>query len=660
MKTEQLFRMAIEKIGINHSSSKRFLQFVVDSRILSPSEIYVLKCLVRDKFINQLLLLHNVEPEVVAFCKEVADYTGFKEEQIRRVVLPFWKGCVMSFWGVNTTQNANETIMNEYRIHVERWNRRLRDFNEGIIRVKAKGLYGWYTFSGKEIIPCKYSGATPFSEGMACVCDSNFFGFINILGNIEIDLTNVGRYGAPISSIGPFCDGIAICNVLGNRVGFLNARGVCSTFDFEYEYQVTMGQNPFIVKKNGLYGFMDYDLNVVLSPCLTEAKQFEKNNAYTCAVVEGDKWAIVDRKGNVVKSKDRLKALKRLSDSLFVGVVCWDKCQYRFYDECFNLKSIINQRVIDIVNYWERQGEPLLLIQTRSGVFYYMDDKGAIINKIGYDFAHPYINNFAWARNGARWQRLDRCGNIEYYWDDIDVLTPEVNGKVLIRNLESKWISIFDCVKRRVLFVIPNSEMSSPQIIENNTFAKCNCMYEIFVEETEFYYWANGDLFSSIRPLGRVFCKIDGCAHFGCEMSKTACMREVIIDGESVGVLNVSAPTDKITCASKRGDEWFFIVKTERCSSYILSKSVKSSEYSSIDGRTFMQGKRFFVVVRDDVQIVLNLRLEELFRADKETHYIVMGDVFVVKRKGKCGFINANGEMTLEIGFEWIMPSRFF
>ena len=143
-------------------------------------------------------------------------------------------------------------------------------------------------------------------------------------------------------------------------------------------------------------------------------------------------------------------------------------------------------------------------------------------------------------------------------------------------------------------------------------------------------------------------------------MSKTACMREVIIDGESVGVLNVSAPTDRITCASKRGDEWFFIVKTERCSSYILSKSVKSSEYSSIDGRTFMQGKRFFVVVRDDVQIVLNLRLEELFRADKETHYIVMGDVFVVKRKGKYGFINANGEMTLEIGFEWIMPSRFF
>ena len=31
---------------------------------------------------------------------------------------------------------------------------------------------------------------------------------------------------------------------------------------------------------------MDYDLNVVLSPCLTEAKQFEKNNAYILPISE--------------------------------------------------------------------------------------------------------------------------------------------------------------------------------------------------------------------------------------------------------------------------------------------------------------------------------------------------------------------------------------
>ncbi len=43
-------------------------------------------------------------------------------------------------------------------------------YSEGRYSYRQGALYGYLAEDGSEIIPCIYSAATPFSEGLACVC----------------------------------------------------------------------------------------------------------------------------------------------------------------------------------------------------------------------------------------------------------------------------------------------------------------------------------------------------------------------------------------------------------------------------------------------------------------------------------------------------------
>ena len=65
----------------------------------------------------------------------------------------------------------------------------LTSFHEGFAAVVKEGKWGYINSDGEEVIPCKYDGASPFSEGLACVYigdDDLSIEFIDEKGNTLI------------------------------------------------------------------------------------------------------------------------------------------------------------------------------------------------------------------------------------------------------------------------------------------------------------------------------------------------------------------------------------------------------------------------------------------------------------------------------------------
>lgn len=89
----------------------------------------------------------------------------------------------------------------------------LTNFHEGFAAVIKDGKWGYINSDGEEIIPCKYDGSSPFSEGLACVYvgDENLsIEFIDKKGNTVIKgycgfAMNGGMTYAPITFKNGIC-----------------------------------------------------------------------------------------------------------------------------------------------------------------------------------------------------------------------------------------------------------------------------------------------------------------------------------------------------------------------------------------------------------------------------------------------------------------------
>ena len=89
----------------------------------------------------------------------------------------------------------------------------LTNFHEGFAAVIKDGKWGYINSDGEEIIPCKYDGSSPFSEGLACVYvgDENLsIEFIDEKGNTVIKgyrgfAMNGGMTYAPITFKNGIC-----------------------------------------------------------------------------------------------------------------------------------------------------------------------------------------------------------------------------------------------------------------------------------------------------------------------------------------------------------------------------------------------------------------------------------------------------------------------
>ena len=166
-----------------------------------------------------------------------------------------------------------------------------------ICAVYENDKMGFINAAGKEIIPCKYIGASYFSEGLACVCDYNSikgeYGFINKKGKEVIPLKFIQ---AGTSS---FHNGFARAQVSGRTV-LIDKTGKTV---FKTSKGNIQGNNHGLIQvftkpiRDG-WGWINFKNEFVIKPIYSKAKNFN-DDGY--AIVEKNKLkGLIDTKGKII------------------------------------------------------------------------------------------------------------------------------------------------------------------------------------------------------------------------------------------------------------------------------------------------------------------------------------------------------------------------
>ena len=155
--------------------------------------------------------------------------------------------------------------------------------SEGMMVVQRENKWwGYVNSKGKEIIPCIYEEAKPFSEGLAAVMKDDKWGFINKKGNVVIPFIYeeahsfsggiaavysdegwcfINKKGKQISteiydSVEPFCEGLAATEKDG-KWGYINNQlQVVIPFMFESADSFNKSEEAYVSYKSSKYNFL--------------------------------------------------------------------------------------------------------------------------------------------------------------------------------------------------------------------------------------------------------------------------------------------------------------------------------------------------------------------------------------------------------------------
>lgn len=217
--------------------------------------------------------------------------------------------------------------------------------NEGLIGVKINGKSGFVDTSGKVITPIKFNDInTPFINGYAVVEKAGRFRdcFIDRNGKISGSVNAEDYYCGRIGELLP-----VIHNV--NTLGFAAPDGTMA-IPSEYECDIkckyvispSMSENLILVKKNGKYGFIDFNNKVIIDFIYDKAAVFYGNYAY---VEIGHKVGFIDKTGKFTAVRERKQETKEnqpSEDALKIhGVFCPG---YRYATDSQNRLGVVNDK----------------------------------------------------------------------------------------------------------------------------------------------------------------------------------------------------------------------------------------------------------------------------------------------------------------------------
>ena len=114
---------------------------------------------------------------------------NWKKPILSIVVLLFVLGGVYAIWQLmgSSGKDKDIEITNALSKSIRKYDA-LTSFHERFAGVIKEGKWGYINSDGEEVISCKYDGASPFSEGLACVYigDDMSIEFIDEKGNTVI------------------------------------------------------------------------------------------------------------------------------------------------------------------------------------------------------------------------------------------------------------------------------------------------------------------------------------------------------------------------------------------------------------------------------------------------------------------------------------------
>lgn len=280
--------------------------------------------------------------------------------------------------------------------------------NDGMIRVRRNGLWGYYNLDGQQVIDCQYRSATGFSEGLAAVLidlDSTeaFYGFIDKKDHIVLPaiyeyafpfqegyavVKRYDRYGmidrggrevlpCKYLEVTPMFQGqfFAIDAVI-ERAALFNNKFKRMT-DYVYENVIAYREGFYLVEKEGKQGFLNRKGQEQFG-WYDQVGGFFEGFSF---VVRDGKWGIIDKKGS------------------FILPMEYDNSGYRSMAYMFS--------------------EGLAMVE-KDGRYGFCDTKGRIVIPIVYQSAHQCTEGLIPVQRDGYWGYIDRDGNdvIAFLFDE--------------------------------------------------------------------------------------------------------------------------------------------------------------------------------------------------------------------------------------------------
>ena len=144
--------------------------------------------------------------------------------------------------------------------------------------------YGFLTEDGKEITPCIYDIAYPFSEGLACVCKDGKYGYIDSEGETALPFD--------YDRATPFVEGLAYF-AIGDTYGFMDKTGT-PVFYLECDSISSFQEGLAYYSIDGRYGYVDQKGQVAIELQFDDAGYFQNGLA---KVMKDGRCGVIDRDG---------------------------------------------------------------------------------------------------------------------------------------------------------------------------------------------------------------------------------------------------------------------------------------------------------------------------------------------------------------------------
>lgn len=499
MELNRIFREMLEEQGIDYLLSKLSGNYLMDISSLSNSCIYLWRSLLRDHIVEKFLNTSGTEEASKKLAFKYAAQTGFDKDRILLLLTSLSLGMRQAFWGIYP-KTDEISLINRFQRNKALWAERLSIYKHGILRILTNGKYGFITSEGETFIPPIYKCASMFSEGLVCVLDQDGKTcFINILGNKEIDINLERNNSSFQGGIGPMRNGYAVYNWKNWIFGIINREGQFTPTTYDYIFGCQ--RLPIVVQKNKQYGLFDPSTLTEITPVkYSEILPFRNDSQpYTLATLKNGEQIFLDRQGKEVNTGRKLtdsNAKYYFSGSL---IFVLDKDGWlTVLDEKLNSRVslyglVLDDRFEDTLRKTTTNTNktPILFFNRRhcrfaKGMGYlFIRSNGTLLHDTPYSMAFQFNNGFAWVKKGYKWCRINEEGEIVNTIRGFEVLAPEYNNLILVRNLQDGLMVLMSS-EGEVVFTFPNSEDSEPIMNKNYQY--------IISTPSNDYVWYNGVL----------------------------------------------------------------------------------------------------------------------------------------------------------------------
>ncbi len=159
--------------------------------------------------------------------------------------------------------------------------------------VEKDGKWGFANRNGQEIIHCIYEQVNSFGNGLAPVKQNGLWGYIDTTGTMVIP--------CQYTEAGSFYKGVATVERDGKEL-IIDPTGkeLLPPHNYDELEFIAWEPAPHMVKKDGLYGFLDANFQEII-PCMYEDTSGFYEDFHGFAAVQKDgKWGLIDATGKTI------------------------------------------------------------------------------------------------------------------------------------------------------------------------------------------------------------------------------------------------------------------------------------------------------------------------------------------------------------------------